>query len=85
MCVCNIAVQRIKSSGVGRLTMCCQRTGSKILNNTENMETAVMSKLLIVWAYLTNIKRCLTLKEMVMNAVRKENGIKSKRRMGGIT
>ena len=49
------------------------------------METAVTSKLLTVWAYLTNVKRCLTLKEMVMNAVRKENGIKSKRRMGGIT
>jgi hypothetical protein len=49
------------------------------------METAVMSKLQIAWAYLNNIKRCLTLKEMAMNAVRKENGIKSKRRMGGIT
>jgi len=72
-------------SGVVSLRMCCQRTGSKILNNTENVETAVMSKLLIVWACLNNIKRCLSLKEMVMNAVRKESGIKSKRRMGGKT
>ena len=53
------------------------------LNNTENMETAVMSKLLIACSYLTNIKRCLTLKEMVMNAVRK--AFSRKRRMGGIT
>jgi hypothetical protein len=30
------------------------------------METAVMSKLLIVWAYLTNVNRYLTLKAMLL-------------------
>jgi len=83
--ICNIVLQRIKNSGVVSLRMCCQRTGSKILNNTKNMETAVMRKLLMVWAYLNIIKRCMTLNETVMNAVKKESGIKSKRRMGGKT
>lgn len=77
--------QRISGIGIGSFRMLCQRTDSTILSGTENMEAVLMSKLLTVWAYLTNIKRCLTLKEMVMSAARKENGMKSKSRMGGIT